>query len=226
MKKRLLTAHDLTTSPPATIDLDSVILTPSARTLAERQGIPMIKSGQALEMGRAGSSKTGGPGAGDYTLMRPQFIPSGHVPRFGNPTHTDEAPPYGSKAWRASQGGQELEQLRRLVADRLGPRATPQTIEAGVQEILQRLGVPPPSGAAAPARGGASLGGALQPGGGSPYAPAAPCGCPTTTPVVLSTSGATSHRGEDGAVHVCFPPDGTYLVRINKGQAKISEVVD
>lgn len=221
MKKRLLTAADLSADPPASIDLDSCILTPSARMTAERLGIPLHRGGQPLDPRLAGSSKTGGAGAGDYTLVRPQFTPSGQVPRFGNPTHATLEPLHGSKAWK-TEHGPELDRIRQLVKDRFGPTASAQAIERGVSQIMERL--PSASTTSAPDR---RLNDPLAPGGASPFAPALPGGVPTTTPMILSGEGAVTYRGNSGEIHIILPPTTkTYLIRVAHGNAKVSEVLE
>lgn len=219
MKKLLLTVADLHAQPPASIDLDTYILTPSARTLAERLGLPFHKGGQPLDPAAAGSGKTGGPGAGDYRLVRPEFTPTGQVPRFGNPTHREQEPLRGSKAWRERLGPAEAE-ARRLVQARLGPGATPEAIEAGVRQVLSRL-------ESVPGTTGHPTSNPLQPGGASPFAPPPPGGVPVTTPMVHSGDGAVTYRGNAGEVHIVLPPaEKTYLVRVRHGHARITEVPD
>lgn len=222
MKKRLLTAADFSPEPPASIDLDSVILSPSARMLAERLGIPFHKGGKPLDASAPGSGKVGGPGAGDYTLVRPAFTPSGQVPRFGNPTHQQQAPLHGSKAWREAHGP-ELERVRQLVRDRLGPGASPQEIERGVAQVMERLpATPPPSGGSGSGR---PVGDPLAPGGASPFAPPPPGGVPTTTPMIHSGEGAVTYRGNAGEVHIILSPASkSYLIRVQHGIAKITEL--
>jgi|GEM_PF-5223365 len=188
---------------------------------AERLGIPLHRGGQALDPRLAGSSKTGGPGAGDYTLVRPQFTPTGQVPRFGNPTHTNLEPLHGSKAWKA-ENGPEMERIRQLVKDRLGPTASAQAIERGVSQIMERL--PAAATTSTPDR---KLSDPLAPGGASPFAPALPGGVPTTTPMILSGEGAVTYRGTAGEIHIILPPASkTYLIRIANGNAKVSEVLE
>ncbi|HYE78020.1 MAG TPA: hypothetical protein VEI97_08545 [bacterium] len=221
MKKQLLTSADLLKSQPASIDLDTFILAPSARITAERLGIPLHKGGVALDGARAGSSKTGGPGAGEYTLVRPAFTPSSQVPRFGNPTFSAQEPIRGSKAWRELYGGQQ-DQLRGLVAQRLGPGATPQQIEAGVQAVLARV-----DSSLVKASNPGSHNGTMGMAGASPLTSPAVCGCPTTTPQVIGTNGTLSHKGGDGSIHLSFPNQTrTYLVKIANGQAKVCEVLE
>lgn len=223
MKKQLLTSADLLKQQPASIDLDTYILAPSARMTAERLGIPLHRGGVALDAALAGSSKAGGAGAGEYRLVRPTYQPSTQVPRFGNPTFQTQEPIRGSKAWRELYGGQH-DQLRALVAQRLGPGATHAQIEAGVQAVLSKVDQ---SLVTAPATSTNPVLGTVGMAGSSPIAAPTVCGCPTTTPQVLGASGTLSHRAGDGSVHIAFPNvTKTYLVKVTNGQAKISEVLE